>query len=164
MVSKEELLVMASQFRDAIIIAQNNKEFEKDDVMCHFPNDCCNDVVDLLGEHLLRNGYEDLGYVSGVVCSDIDEDLSSQNDKTHACISVGHPFDSGSIIVDILSDIYIEANGTVGAPEVYVGPMDEFHRSFRTEGNAYYQFRGLQQYSESQYRLIDLYNRILKWI
>jgi len=163
-VSKEELLVMASQFRDAIIIAQNNKEFENDDVMCHFPNDCCNDVVDLLGEYLLRNGYEDLWYVSGVLYSDIDEDLSSQNDKTHAWISVGHPFDSGSMIVDILRDIFLDANGSGDALEVYVGPMDEFHRLFRTEGNAYYQFRGLQQYSESQYRLIDLYNRILKWI
>ena len=160
---REEIYRLACDFRRAINLAVSLHDFDDDPVMCSFPVGCCGDTADLIGEYLLNNGLTDLWYVSGIYYGESSDDESAIG-QTHAWISMGAPCEEDSLIIDITGDQFCgnsELECTV--EEVYVGPMDRFHRLFRIEGADYYRFRGVRQYENSQYRLLDLYERVMKF-
>lgn len=49
---------LVNQFWDAIDVARDAEEFDKDFSFCKFPRGCCGDASDLLAQFLLENGIQ----------------------------------------------------------------------------------------------------------
>ena len=93
------------EFRKAIESCLNNKCFESGESMYLFPRGCCGDCTELVGEYLINNNIEDLWYVCGTHYPKTkDEEANFQGIQSHAWISIGHPSNSESLIMDITGD------------------------------------------------------------
>ena len=53
----KEIKQLAMQFRDAIDIAKEAGDFDKDLSFCNFPLGCCGDASDLLAQFLFGKRY-----------------------------------------------------------------------------------------------------------
>lgn len=143
---------LAEQFRNAIEYAKEN--YEKDDLhfFQRFPSGCCGDASDLLAQFLFDNGIKTF-QVQGDYCEP-DGQLQS-----HAWLST-----EDSIIIDITGDQfkYNKIYNFFDIP-VYVGYESNFHKMF--EDRDFFQNAQLSNIDGiAQYRLNNLYHKILKYL
>lgn len=153
---------MVSNFREAIEKAYDAGDFDSESPMKRFPQGCCGDVAVLVGEYLVNKGIRNLWYVCGNHYPDTgDKEDDYEGFQSHAWISVGEPFDSKSLIVDITGDQF-KFNSEYGnySVPVYVGTIDDFHRLFEVENRDCHRFYGIEEYDqrvqERMYRLYDI--------
>lgn len=143
------------QFRDAIDIAKEAGDFDKDLSFCNFPLGCCGDASDLLAQFLLEN---DIGTYS--ICGTYREG-SFEDYLTHAWLLT-----ENRIIIDITGDQFkYRWDSLHYEKSVYVGAGDAFHRLFDIEDRDIHKNDGLEALgSMCQPRLNELYRKIFKYI
>lgn len=154
---------LASRFRGVMERAKNIGKLEPYVALCRFPKGSCGETVNLLGEYLTENGFENLWYVSGRHYGHVQKEGQEFNEmQTHAWISIGHPFSGDAIIVDITGDQF-RANpefGNFNCP-VYVGKMGDFHRLFEIGQTEFYRFSGIESYNDlTRRRLSEIYTML----
>lgn len=146
---------LVNQFRDAIDIARDAGEFDKDISFYKFPCGCCGDASDLLAQFLLKNGIRTY-YVCGTY-----RDGSFENFQSHAWLLTGN-----QTIIDITGDQFRDNPEFLNYDKsVYVGVEDDFHKLFEFEDRDVHENNGLNALgSMCQQRLNGLYRKILKYI
>lgn len=152
----EDVKILVKQFRDAIDKAKKAGEFEKDSIFSRFPRGCCGDASDLLAEFLLRKGIR-TDYVCGTYYY-YDEEHNSQS---HAWL-----FSKDNVIIDITGDQFKDDSTFLNYDiPVYIGEEDDFHKLFDEEDRDIHIHYGIGALGGMcQYRLWDLYERIIKYI
>lgn len=150
-----EIERLVNQFRDAIDMARDSGDFDKDISFYKFPRGCCGDASDLLAQFLLENGIRTY-YVCGMYSFGPRE-----NAQSHAWLLTDN-----HTIIDITGDqfkcnpVFLNYNNPV-----YVGAEDDFHRLFEVEDRDVHENKGLKNLgSMCQPRLFELYRKIIKYI
>lgn len=157
--------VLSSEFRNAIEIARDEGCFDPYNTpLKQFPRACCGEASDVLGQYLVDHDIADLWYVRGdhyPHTGDDEEDF--QGIHSHAWISIGNPFDSNSLIVDITGDQKaFKCDHEYGYHDVpvYVGKWNSFYDSFELDRSSCHEYHGISDYDEGAqgilYRLYDL--------
>ena len=146
---------LANNFRNAIDIARELGEFERDLSFCNFPRGCCGDTSDLLAQFLLENDIRTY-YVCGTFRRG-----SFENFQSHAWLLMDN-----QIIIDITGDQFRNNPDFLNYDKsVYVGAEDDFHRLFEVEDRNVRENFGLDALgSFCQPRLYGLYRKIIKYI
>lgn len=146
---------LVNQFRDAIDVARDVGEFDKDFSFYNFPRGCCGDTSDLLAQFLFEKGIRTY-YVCGTY-----RDGSLENSQIHAWLLTGN-----QIIIDITGDQFRDNPLFFNYDKsVYVGKEDDFHKLFEVEDNGIHENNGLDTLgSMCQPRLKGLYRKIIKYI
>lgn len=103
------------RFRQAIVEAKRDFEFDRDDRMSLFPRGCCDDASELLAHYLYTLGYNDLVEVNAVYDDGIFENITN-----HVWLE-----NHRGVIIDITADQFMEDT------EVYIGEYNAFYRSLR---------------------------------
>jgi len=104
---REKLTIEARRVR-AFLESRNSMT---DNLFSRFPCGACGNSTDLLGKWLCELGMNDVEYVSGF-----------RKKSSHAWI------ECNSFLIDITSDQFQDGLG-----DVYVGPTNDFHRSFSNQ-------------------------------
>jgi hypothetical protein len=146
---------LVNRFRDAIEMALDAGEFDKDFSFNKFPRGCCGDTSDLLAQFLLENGIKTY-YVCGTYL-----DGSFENRQSHAWLLT-----ENHTIIDITGDQFKNNSDFLNYDKsVYVGVEDDFHRLFDVEDRDIHENKGLNAFgSFCQSRLNELYRKIIKYI
>jgi len=146
---------LVNQFRNAIDVARDAGELDKDISFYKFPRGCCGDASDLLAQFLLENGIRTY-YVSGTY-----RDVSFENIQTHAWLLTDN-----QTIIDITGDQFRDNPDFLNYDKsVYVGAEDDFHRLFEVEDRDVHENISLDALgSMCQPRLKGLYRKIIKHI
>lgn len=169
---------LAQTFKDAIMVAKDNNEFDGDILFHHFPRGCCGDTCYLLGEFLKEYGIRTV-YVCGVLGEQSHAWLVVKDKKIEAPVKYQDaiPDDvlewynlySGDKLDPVVSyEQYEERNlinGSIvditgdqfGEVSVYVGDMDLFHRRF--EFSFAHDYIGFETT-----RLRYIYDKVLEYI
>ena len=114
-----EIFQLAEKFRNAILKANANGEFFRDNFIELFPRGNCGIVCDLLGRYLLEYANVRSWYTSGETKSECHVWLTLEN----------------GVIVDITGDQYSTRTGTLYYDlPVYAGQIDVFYKQFRLNG------------------------------
>ena len=114
---------LATQFREAINVAKDDRMFLREAVFREFPRGCCGIASELLAQFLLEGGIHTY-YVCGNYRKGGFDNLQS-----HAWLVT-----ENDIIIDITGDqfryepVFLNYNKSV-----YVGPMDDFHNLFEID-------------------------------
>ena len=138
---------MVAQFRAAIEDAQSVGEFDSD-YFGRFPRGCCGDTSDMLAQYLVEHGIK-TKYIVGTYWDDETGDSQS-----HAWLLLNE-----ETIIDITGDqfqynpVFLNFN-----KQVYIGPMDAFHRLFEVEP------WGIRDLDRLDARQKNLYRKIIKHI
>lgn len=151
----KEITRFANSFRDALDLARDSGEFDKDISFYNFPRGCCGDASDLLAQFLLEHGVRTL-YVCGSYYDD-----SPENSQSHAWLLTDN-----QIIIDITGNQFRDNPVFLNYDKpVYVGTEDDFHRLFEVEDRDIHEHNGLDSLgSMCQPRLNELYRKIIKYI
>lgn len=146
---------LVSKFRDAIDVARDSGDFDKDFSFYKFPRGCCGDTSDLLAQFLLENDIKTY-YVCGTYI-----DGSFENHQSHAWLLTDN-----HTIIDITGDQFKNNPDFLNYDKsVYVGVEDDFHRLFQVEDRDIHENIGLDALgSMCQPRLNKLYKKIIKYI
>lgn len=146
---------LVNRFRDAIDMALDAGDFDKDFSFYKFPRGCCGDTSDLLAQFLLENGIRTY-YVCGTYI-----DGSFENRQSHAWLLTDN-----HTIIDITGDQFKDDPNFLNYDKsVFVGVGDDFHRLFEVEDRAIRENIGLYALgSMCQLRLNELYRKIIKYI
>lgn len=134
-------------FRTAIEKAQYAGEFGAD-YFGRFPRGCCGDASDMLAQYLVEHGIR-TKYIVGTYWDDENGDSQS-----HAWLLLNE-----ETIIDITGDqfqynpVFLNFN-----KQVYIGPMNAFHRLFEVEP------WGIRDLDRLDDRQKDLYRKIIKHI
>jgi len=146
---------LVNQFRDAIDVARDAGEFDKDFSFYKFPRGCCGDASYLLAQFLLENGIRTY-YVCGTY-----RDGSFENFQSHAWLLTDN-----QTIIDITGDQFRDNPDFLNYDKsVYVGAEDDFHRLFEVEDRDVHENIGLNALgSMCQPRLNGLYSKVIKYI
>ena len=118
-INYEELFQIVSDFREAIVEAKNNYEFDRRDRMSNFPGGCCDDACDLLGYHLYNN-YE----IKTKQGNGVYEDDDPENTTNHAWLVM----ENGTVI-DITGTQFRSCAGFF--EEVYIAKENSFYNGLR---------------------------------
>jgi hypothetical protein len=114
---------LATQFREAINVAKDDRMFLREAVFREFPCGCCGIASELLAQFLLEGGIH-----TYYVCGNYREG-GFDNFQSHAWLVT-----ENDIIIDITGDqfryepVFLNYNKSV-----YVGPMDDFHNLFEID-------------------------------
>lgn len=151
----KDIKQLVNQFRDAIDVARDAGDFDKDSSFYKFPRGCCGDTSDLLAQFLLKNGIGTY-YVCGMY-----RDGSFENHQSHAWLLTHN-----DTIIDITGDQFKDNPDFLNYDKsVYVGVEDDFHRLFEVEDRDINENFGLDALSSiCQPRLNELYRKIIKYI
>lgn len=154
-IATKELTSLVTQFRKAIDAAYAAGKFENDILFKRFPNGCCGDAVDLLGQYLLGNDID-----SVYVCGNYYFKDPELNAQSHAWLMVG------DLIVDITGDQFKHNNEFLSYDKsVFVGKSDEFHSLFQVKARDVHPFTGIDNLGCFAYpRLSALYKVISEYI
>lgn len=169
MVDSLEIYYLAEKFRKAIEQLKAKGGLKNDISMKCFPKGACGDTAEMLGEYLLdKFGNQiEIYYVCGTHYPNTgDEEKDFQGRQSHAWISIGYPFESDSLIVDITGDQFRDdCEYDYYNHSVYVGELDEFHSLFEVEDCDVRYFNGINDYATwIQASLYGIYNRIIELI
>lgn len=117
--TKEELYNQAARFRHAIEKATDLDMFPIRDRMRRFPKDCCDDTADLFTHYIYVKFKKDSIRIDG-----------RYNDKDG--MVCGHSWQTiDGFVVDLTGDQFANDQSLrVKTVDIYVGPMDEFHKQF----------------------------------
>lgn len=150
---KKNIKQLANQFREAIEMAKEEKEFYKDIVFRNFPIGCCGDTCDLLAQFLLDNNIGSY-CVRGTYRKGSFKDMQS-----HAWLLTDN-----RIIIDITSDQFKYTPKLLNYNKsVYVGAENDFYRLF--EVDSIYVYEGIAALGDGcQDRLNELYWKIMRYI
>ena len=150
----KDIIRLVNQFRDAMDVARDEGEFDKDFSFYKFPRGCCGDASDLLAQFLLENVIRTY-YVCGTY-----RDGSFENSQSHAWLLTDN-----QTIIDITGDQFRDNPDFLNYDKsVYVGAEDDFHRLFEVEDRDVRE-NGLDALgSMCQPRLNGLYRKIIKYI
>ena len=142
-------------FRNAIDLAKDAGEFDRDFSFCRFPHGCCGDASDLLAQFLLENGIRTY-YICGTY-----SDCSFENIQTHAWL-----FTDNHIIIDITGDQFKNNPIFLNYDKpIYIGVKDDLHSLFVVENRNVRENNGLNALgSMCQPRLNELYQKIINFI
>lgn len=139
-------------FREAIDLAILNREsgiFFRD-----FPTGQCGNTSDTLSQYLIDNGFNHITYVNGTYYGD-----EFENRYSHAWLVVNR------MIVDITGDQFkYHPAPLTNNTKVYIGPMNDFFRSFEVESSGKCHHIGLQQQWSNYQELLDIYHTILQYL
>ncbi|HBJ2613930.1 TPA: hypothetical protein LA742_002410 [Clostridium botulinum] len=151
----KDIKLLVRKFRDAIDVARDSGDFDKDFSFYRFPCGCCGDTSDLLAQFLLKNDIKTY-YVCGWYIDD-----SFENHKSHAWLLTDN-----HTIIDITGDQFKNNPDFLNYDKsVYVGVEDDFHRLFEVEDRDIHENIGLDALgSMCQLRLNELYRKIIKYI
>ncbi|MGL5149571.1 MAG: hypothetical protein ACRC7N_03230 [Clostridium sp.] len=146
---------LVKKFREAIDVARDTGEFDKDFSFCNFPRGCCGDTSYLLAQYLLENTIRTY-YVCGTYRGSSSEDYQS-----HAWLLLNN-----HTIIDITGDQFKYNPDFLNYDKsVYIGAADDFHKLFEVEDRDIYENNGLDTLgSMCQSRLYGLYSKIIKYI
>lgn len=115
--SMDSLYCLIREFRDAIIVACSNREFDPKDRMSRFPNGCCDDACDLLAFYLYHAHSIQVVQFNGAYYDDIEP----ENNTNHNWLKFG------DCIIDITySQFYFKTNSQ---DEIYYGKENKFYKS-----------------------------------
>lgn len=112
----EELRNSVATFRDAIVTARDNRDFDRKDRMSNFPGGCCDDACDLLSYYL----YDELG-IRTMQGNGLYDDGVFENRTNHAWLVM----DDGTVI-DITGTQFKFCAGFT--EEVYIGQENSFYK------------------------------------
>lgn len=151
--SKKQLTEIATQFRQAIITAKNNCEFDPHDRMSRFPSDCCDDTADLFTHYLFQK--------YGIMSKRVNGTCWDEDSKCRQ----GHAWQEiDGIIIDLTGSQFKDRNNFLNYDNIiYVGPMDSFHELFEV----YYSelSTGIQNLNSSSWkRMNSLYKTITRYL
>lgn len=151
----KDIKLLVNQFRNAMDVARDAGEFEKDFSFYKFPRGCCGDASDLLAHFLLENGIRTY-YVCGTY-----RDGLFENSQSHAWLLTDN-----QTIIDITGDQFRDNPNFLNYDKsIYVGAEDDFHRLFKVEDRDIRENIGLDALgSMCQPRLNGLYRKIIKYI
>lgn len=151
----KDITSLTNKFREALDLARDSGEFDRDISFYDFPCGCCGDASDLLAQFLLEHGVR-----TNSVCGSYYSD-SSENFQSHGWLLAAN-----KIIIDITGDqfrynpIFLNYD-----KPVYVGVEDDFHRLFEVEDRDIHENNGLDSLGGAcQRRLNELYQKIIKYI
>jgi hypothetical protein len=146
----KDIKQLANQFREAIEVAKEEREFYKDIVFRNFPVGCCGDTCALLAQFMLDNDIE-IRYVRGTYRDGSFEDMQS-----HAWLLTDN-----QIIIDITGDQFRYTPHLLNYNKsVYVGAENDFYRLF--EVNSVDVYEGIGALGDGcQDRLKELYQKIM---
>jgi len=149
----KDIKSLANQFREAIEVAKEAREFYKDIVFRNFPIGCCGDTCDLLAQFLLDNDIE-IYCVRGTYRDGSFEDIQS-----HAWLLADN-----QIIIDITGDQFRYTPHLLNYNKsVYVGAENDFYRLFEVDSIDVYE--GIDALGDGcQGRLNELYRKIMRYI
>lgn len=146
----KQLFDIAVSFRRAIVDARDERAFSFRDRMSRFPNGCCDDTADLFA-HFLYHKY-------GIVSTRIDGthyDDNPDNNCSHSWQEID------GLIIDLTGSqfrydtVYINYD-----KDVYIGPMDAFHKLF--EKTNIKQYKGIEDLNSDCWdRMFKLYDTII---
>lgn len=151
--TKAHLENIATQFRQAIITAKENRAFANNDRMSQFPRGCCDDTADLFA-HYLYHKYK----IVSVRIDGSHHDGTPENNCSHSWQEVD------GLVVDLTGGQF-NCNPTFLSydVDVYVGQMDEFHRMFEIERS--FPSIGIESLGEGcWYRMYSLYEIIIRYL
>lgn len=152
----KNLFELADRFRKAIIEAKYNRDFASDLRMYRFPNGCCDDAADLFAHYL----YVEYNIVSIRVDGSYDDVNDFENNCNHSWLEIG------DTIVDLTGSQDIFKYNPLFlcySEDVYVGPMDDFHKLFRIyRRKKSYGIDSLGKHSHN--RMYKLYNTIMNYM
>lgn len=112
----EELRNSVATFRDAIVTARDNRDFDRKERMSNFPGGCCDDACDLLSYYL----YDELG-IRTMQGNGLYDDGVFENRTNHAWLVM----DDGTVI-DITGTQFKFCAGFT--EEVYIGQENSFYK------------------------------------
>lgn len=147
--------LLANQFRDAIDMARDAGEFNKDFLFYKFPRGCCGDSSDLLAQFLLENDIK-TDYVCGTY-----SDGSFDGIWSHAWLLTNR-----HTIIDITGDQFKSNSVFLNYDTpVYIGEKDDFHRLFLVHDRDIRKTNGLSALGVFCFpRLNELYMKIKKYL
>ena len=147
-----ELLHLVCSFRNALEAASAAGEFNHDCAFWGFPNGCCGDTCDLLGQYLISHGIK-TGYTSGV--------WSGPNYKcyTHAWL-----VNKDGLVIDITGDQFRDDSQFFNFNcAIYIGQETSFHQLFQERSSrVWLPFHKLGCMEPC--RLPRIYNQIMKYV
>ncbi len=151
--TKEFLAEIARRFREAIIIAKRNGEFEQKDKMYNFPYGCCDDAADLFA-HYLFHTYN----ITSIIVFGSYHDGNPSHNCSHAWLELDN------IIIDLTGSQFKNESVLLNYnKELYIGPVDEFHMLFEVYRKEH--SRGIDGLSSSCWdRMYGLYETIFHYI
>ena len=153
--NESRITELATQFRTAIEAAKMAGEFDSDFLFPKFPQACCGDATELLGQYFLENGIK-----SKYVCGNRYFEDPEEGTQSHAWLLIGN------LIVDITGDQFADRISYYNYDKkVYVGTGDAFHDLFEVEERDIEVFSGLESYNKiCRTRLLYLYQKIKRYI
>ncbi len=148
-----ELYDIASTFRQAIVKTKKHGAFNYMDRMNCFPDGCCDDTANLFAHYLYHE--------HGILSVRIDASYHDGNPERNT----GHSWQEvDGMVVDLTGSQTQFRNDPIFlnySHDVYVGPMDDFHRLFEENRREY--MRGIEDLGNSSwYRMYGLYTTIMK--
>lgn len=147
-----EIYPLVEEFRRALENAKSSGEFTHDAVFEDFPNGCCGDTCDLLGQYLIAHGIR-TDYVAGIWYG------PEYKHQTHVWL-----VSEGGLIIDITGDQFKDKPQFFNFDyPVYVGQTTAFHELFQERNSRpWLPFYKLGCFEPN--RLPDIYSRIMKYI
>jgi len=161
--NRDLLYDLAAEFR-RMIVSAIEEGLIQDVIFKKFPDGCCGDASDLLGQYLLDHGIQTWNVI-GQYYYNYDLDSEAYREiQTHNWLSTENPFEKNNyLIIDITGDQFYRKKmyGYFDIP-VYVGRMDNFHKLFEFEESDVYRFEGIDAYDYcARGKLWELYNGII---
>ena len=149
---KEQLEEIAIHFRQAIVAAKENREFNHRDRMNSFPVGCCDDSADLFS-HYLYQKYR-------IISTRVDGSYHDGNPE-HNCNHSWQEVDG--LVIDLTgSQFKYNPIFLYYDKDVYVGTKEKFHNMFKVERSE--PCKGIKDLGQRSWdRMFDLYSRILKY-
>ena len=150
--TKEQLMDIATQFRQAIVTAKEDGAFDYKDRMSRFPRGCCDDTADLFA-HYLYHKYR-------IISTRVDGshyDGNPGNNCSHSWQEID------GLVIDLTgSQFKCDPVFLSYDKDVYVGPMDAFHRLFEVERQE--PSRGIEDLGGCWDRMRGLYETIIRYL
>lgn len=144
---RDLLYDLAAEFR-RMIVSAIEEDLIKDVIFKRFPEGCCGDASDLLGQYLLEHDIQTWNVV-GQYYYNYDSGFETHRDiQTHNWLTTENPFEKKNyLIIDITGDQFYRQRmyGYFDIP-VYVGRMDNFHGLFKFGEHDVYRFEGIDAY------------------
>lgn len=147
-----DLLHLVSNFRKALEAARAAGEFHHDCAFCGFPNGCCGDTCDLLGQYLISHGIKTI-YTSGVWYG------SNYKHHTHAWL-----VSEDGLVIDITGDQFrSDPQFYYFNYAIYIGKETSFHQLFQERSSrSWLPFHKLGCMEPR--RLPQMYDQIMKYM
>lgn len=151
--TKKQLEVIATHFRQAIVDAKKEGAFDHRDRMSRFPHGCCDDTADLFAHYL----FCEYGLVSNRV-NGVYYDGNPENSCSHSWLELD------GMVIDLTGSQFKYDPVFLNYDyDVYVGRMDKFHELFEIEYKQ--QSRGIKGLGDScQNRMYVLYETIVQYL